>query len=98
MATIKRFENLQRAGRDLTAEERRDQVQLLGRDPRFAAVLGVIETMKDEISAEGCELKYAGNAGYLAHAAGARSGLQMLEARLRGMIDAPRKTGEQRTE
>jgi len=67
----------------------------LASEPRFAAVVELIRRQKELASDGAAQLKFAGNHGCLAHAAGVRYGMIELEGRIKEACEAPRKRGQQ---
>ena len=59
-------------------------------DPRFAAVIRLIEDQKMLAADGSAQLKFAEHHGCLAHAAGVRYGLMELEGRLRAVCEPPK--------
>ena len=93
--TFMKYQTLLAMGRAMDAKQIADSLKGLAKDPRFAAVLAVIDKIKEETADASCDPKYANGHGTLEHAAGVRNGLQLLEARFKNVTDAPKRTGQQ---
>lgn len=68
----------------------------LAADPRFAAVLALVDQIKEQTADAACDHHYAEKHGTLEHAAGVRFGLRILEGKIKGMIEPPKRSGQQR--
>lgn len=90
-----KYAKLQQIARTMSAEEVTDSLRSLVNDNRFAAVVRMILDLKDNASDTSCEIRFAGSHGALAHAAGERHGLRVLEDQIRLVTDPPKKTGAQ---
>src|SRR5512144_1180239 len=90
-----KFEKLHAIARAMAPEEVTATLRQLCADPRFGAVLRVIQDQKDFAADGSCQLKFAEHAGLLAHAAGVRYGLVELEGRIRATCEPPKKRGPQ---
>lgn len=85
-----RFEDLETAGRELTDAEVQDQLRMLARDERFAAVVAWLAR-----SEAAWRLDVAGHAngekqGHLAASAGGMGACLRLQAQLRSIVDKAR--------
>ena len=88
------FQKLQEAGRKMSEVEIAASLRSLANDARFPAVAELIRRQKELASDGSAQLKFANNAGCLAHAAGVRYGMIELEGSLKQACEAPRKRGE----
>lgn len=90
-----KFVKLQELAHGLSEDEAQATLRQLVSDPRFAAVVKLIEDQKTHAADASAQLKFAEHHGCLAHAAGVRHGLLELEACLRAVCDPPKKRGLQ---
>lgn len=90
------YAKLLAAGRAMDDKEIAASVKGLAADPRFAAVVALIDQMKTTVADVSCQEKYSNEHGSLEHAAGIRCGLMMLEARIKQQTEVVKKTGAQR--
>ncbi len=66
------------------------QMRVMARDERFAAVVGWIAANLEAFGGAASAQKLADSHGRLAHAAGSHHALRVLEAQLRTAVDPPR--------
>lgn len=91
-----KFSKLQQIASGMDAAEVTATLVQLVADPRFAAVVRVIEDQKTLAADASAQLKFASQPGLLAHAAGVRYGLLELEGRLRAACEPPKSRTPQR--
>lgn len=90
-----KYSKLQQLARAMPAEEVTATLRQLLSDPRFAAVVRIIDDQKNLASDGSSQLKFASHHGLLAHAAGVRYGLLELESRFRTACEPPRSKSPQ---
>src|SRR4051794_933420 len=82
------FDECLAAGRNMDERETEKAIRLLATEPeRFAALLVLMERMRQTYAREGSSKGAADFHGRLAHSGGGVHALQALEDRLRGMIE-----------
>lgn len=89
-----KFAKLQQLAHAMDEPELQATLRQLVADPRFAAVVRLIEDQKTLAADASALLKFAEHHGCLAHAAGVRYGLLELENRLRAVCDPPKSRTE----
>ena len=94
-----KYSELIRAGREMTAEGKATNLRSLATDPRFPAVVALIEDARVEFTKAFADQKIAAYHGPLAHTAGSLYALDYLEGLLRQQADAkPKRAAPQQTE
>ena len=91
------FSKLKALALAMPEDERDATLKQLCNDPRFAAVLRVVWDEKESASDDAALPPRALHHGVMAHAAGSRYALNMLENRVRAAC-APEKTRRQKSE
>lgn len=91
-----KYDELLTAGRGMSAKMVEDSIRGLARDPRFAAVVALLENAKQEISDASCDVKFAAEHGLLAHGSGGRFAIWMVQGKLKKALEPARKNGEQK--
>jgi hypothetical protein len=84
-----RFLEHAEAGRKLTAKQVDDQVRELARDPRFPALVALLERNERAWIHAVSNQKMADAHGKIAHAAGSLHALQILIAQVTTILDRP---------
>lgn len=80
------YAELELIGRQMGAEQVREQLLLLSTDPRFAAVIALLEQHKEAFAVAGSAQNIAADHGKLAHCQGSVFALRQLQDTLKGMF------------
>jgi hypothetical protein len=76
------FKELQAAGRKMTPEERVAILEMLCQDPRFGAVVNLLEFAKATFVSGACQPEMAPNHGAMAHAMGQICAVEWFESQI----------------
>jgi hypothetical protein len=84
-----RYEELSDAGRALTTEQVEAQVRVLARDPRFAALVALLERNHAAWAQAVSDQRICESHGKLAHAAGSLRALEVLRGQIAALVNRP---------
>jgi hypothetical protein len=82
-----KYQELVKRGREMSAKEIEDSLRGLMADPRMAAVAALIAKLKDEFADAGSGQPMAEFHGVLAHCAGSRHALLVLEGQMKSIAE-----------
>jgi len=89
-----KFAKLEEAGRAMSPDQVMETLRALASDPRFGAVVRIIQEQKELAADNSCQLKFAEHHGCLAHASGVRYAMLELEGRIRQACEPVKKRHE----
>jgi hypothetical protein len=89
-----KFQEILTEGRRMTQDERADNLRSLVTDPRFAALIGLIDSDKADFVSIGSAQSFATDQGKMAHCMGSVYALELLEHQIRQITDTPRRGAE----
>lgn len=93
---MSKFANLMEAGRELSPVQVAAQIRALANDPRFAAVLALVERHHRSYTRAVGNQALAADHGKLAHCGGSVHASELLLASLQAAIEAkPKRRGQQ---
>lgn len=81
------YDDLILAARQWTPDQRTGQLKRLMQHPDFAAMAGLIDYFDRQFASDASSPKTAVSHGALAHAAGAKHGIEVLQSNLRGIYN-----------
>lgn len=85
------YDELILEARGWTPEQRTQQLQRIMQHPDFAAVAGIVDYFERQFASDASNPKTAVSHGALAHAAGAKHGIEALQTNLRGIFNGAKK-------
>jgi len=83
------FKDLQMAADQLPGEHVARDIWALASDPRFPAVVALLDDVRKTRLAQGCGAAESNNHGVLAHAMGSVDAVDEIKARIQTLIEPP---------
>lgn len=93
-----KFQTLEEKGRGMSEAEVGASLRSLCNDPRFAAVVAIVQRHREQFVDGGAVQSLANNHGALAHNGGSVYALNCLLGAIKQVSDAPKRRGEAKPE